>query len=549
MNFNFPWLTKIPNAGRVLFAVNFQIESEISIDFFCYWSDSKPGANLLLVVKGDELSQEEAGRLGFVSSEYGFYKYVKPHIQEEKVCMTFKASPSVREVWLVPFCTQSPVYIQGLNVISSDLTNVNVNLPSSISKEGAIAVPSGSVAINANLLKFNCGHECCVHFNKWFDSMDGFASRWGDHLGRDSFLLTNGRKSFPAVLHRGRPALLRIPSDISEWLYEIGDKSRNMISKARRLGYFFKDVDPSEVGQDIYEVRTSDPMRQGRGIPEYFHTNPPKFVIDRSKVGCHHHDELFIGVFFGEKLVSYITLFVFGQLAEINHILCHDDHLNNGVMNFNLYCAVSYLVDNRKEVKYLNYLYVSESKNSGVDLFKRSMGFKSRQIFIYDGVEDLQGFDVPVLQPKVKERKVKDDVKDSSKKYRHDNSAVVVMGDISSNVEVSDKLNIDGSSIVFVEAPDLSNFVKFWSSEVRILAQSFSIGTFIAIDFPKETPLSDEYGVSNYLLKRFKASPSVDIGGLRCGFKGGSFRLAGFFNRSPACVGTNSLLVLEKISE
>jgi hypothetical protein len=77
---------------------------------------------------------------------------------------------------------------------------------------------------------------------------------------------------FPAVLHRGQPALLRVPTDISEWLYEIGDKSRNMISKARRLGYYFKNVDPSEVGQDIYEVRTSDPMRQGRGIPEYFHT-------------------------------------------------------------------------------------------------------------------------------------------------------------------------------------------------------------------------------------------------------------------------------------
>ena len=530
--------------------VNSQIESELSIDFFCYWSDSKPGANLLLVIKGDELSQEEAGRLGFVSSEYGFYKYVKPHMLEERVCMNFKISSSVREVWLVPFCTQSPVYIKGLNVISSDSTSVNVNMPSSIRKgDGPVAVPIGGIAINANILKFNCGRECCIHFNKWFDSMDGFASRWGEHLGRDSLLLSNGQESFPAVLHRGQPALLRVPADISEWLYEIGDKSRNMISKARRLGYYFKNVDPTEVGQDIYEVRTSDPMRQGRGIPEYFYTNPPKFVIDRSKVGCHQHDELFIGVFLGEKLVSYVTLFVFGQLAEINHILCHNDHLNNGVMNFNLYCAVNYLVENNKEVKYLNYLYVSENKNSGIDLFKRSMGFKSRQIFIYDGAEDLQGFDVPALQPKVKERKVKDDVKCAAKKYRPDNGSVVVTGEIFSNVEVSDRLNVDGRRIVFVEAPNISNFVKFWSSEVRTLAQSFPIGTFIAVEFPSEVPSSDEYGMSNYLMKRFKANPNVDIDGLRCGFKGSLFRLVGFFHRSVPSVSTNSLLVLEKISD
>jgi hypothetical protein len=48
--------------------------------------------------------------------------------------MTFKVSPSVSEVWLVPF--YSVLFILGLNVISSDSTSINVNLPSSIRKGG-----------------------------------------------------------------------------------------------------------------------------------------------------------------------------------------------------------------------------------------------------------------------------------------------------------------------------------------------------------------------------------------------------------------------------
>lgn len=550
MHFDFPWLLKVASEGSKLFSIESKNICDLNVEFSCLWSDSSPRSNLLLVLKGLELNDVDAKSLGFVPSEYGYYKYLKNHIVDEHVCIDIKISPAVTDVWIIPFCTKAPVHIKGLKVSSKSPIDVKDVLDQAFGKENAnVSIPVDAVAINANVLKFGCGGACCIHFGKWFDSMDGVASRWGDHLGRDNVLLNYGDEPFPAILFRGFPALLRIPSDISEWLYEIGDKSRNMISKARRLGYCFKDIDPSEVGQDIYEVRISDPVRQGKSIPEYFHTNPPRFVIDRSKVNCHHHDELFIGVFLGEKLVSYITLFVFGQLAEINHILCHNDHLNDGVMNFNLYCAVNYLIENNKEVKYLNYLYVNENKTSGIDLFKKSMGFKPRRIFIYDGVENLQGFDVPALQPKVKERKLKDEGKAVSKKYRPDNNAEVVVGEIYSNIEVSARLAIDGGRIVFAEAPAASDFVKFWSSGIRILAQSFAVGTFLAIRFPKVLPEKDEYGISNYLRKRFKANPIIDVDGLRCGFKGGSFRLAGYFDSKNKNGDMEGVLVIEKVSE
>ena len=551
MDFNFPWLTKIPNSGKCLFFVDVKENTELSVEFDCLWADPQPGSNILLVIKGQFLSQNDAGLLGFTASAYGYYKYIKHLIKDGRICIDFILSSAVQEVWLIPFCIQNPVYIKGLKCRSDQFVNVRPALASTIEPDAAaVNVPNEAVAINANILKHACGDACCIHFNKWFDSMDGFASRWGEHLGRDSLILREKTYTFPAVLHRGSPALLKVPKDISEWMFEIGDKSRNMISKARRLGYYFKDVDPSEVGQGIYEVRTSDPMRQGRSIPEYFYTNPPKFVVDRSKVGCRQHDEVFVGVFWGDKLVSYITLFVFGQLAEINHILCHKDHLNNGVMNFNLYCVVNFLIENNTDVRYLNYLYVSENKSTGIDLFKKSMGFKSRKLFIYDGLFDLVCNDALMAREviKVKKERRGDEIKNAAKKFKPNPNLNTLTGSISSNLEVSSILGVESDRIVFVAPPDAKDFVKFWSSEVSFLAQSFPVGTFMAIPFPRRCTVDDEVGQSNYLKKRFKANPVVGIEGLRCGFKGGIFRLAALLNYAGEDDSNENLLVLEKVA-
>lgn len=161
----------------------------------------------------------------------------------------------------------------------------------------------------------------------------------------------------------------------------------------------------------------------------------------------------------------------------------------------------------------------------------------------------MQGFDIPAPKPKVKERKPKDEGKAGTKKYRPDNNAEVVTGEIASTVEVSARLAIDGRHIVFAEAPDAKDFVTFWSSGIRTLAQSFAIGTYLAIQFPKTLPENDEYGITNYLMKRFKANPVVDVDGLRCGFKGGAFRLAGYFDLVNKKGDLEGLLVIEKVSE
>lgn len=551
MNYDFPWVIRIPSTGgAMLFEVDAQELCELNIQFSCFWDDPQPGSNLMLVIKGENLDETEAKSLGFHPSEYGYYKYVRENIQDGMFQMCLCVAASVSEIWLVPFCTKQGVYVKALRSQSSGRVNVRARSDCCVDG-GLVEIKSLSdvVAINANILKFGCGGECCIHYNKWFDSMDGFASRWGMRFSRDSVILQSDRECFPVVLHRGRPALLTVPRDISQWLYEIGDKSRNMISKARRNGYCYKEVELNDVAHDIYEIRTSDPMRQGRKIPEYFYTNPPQYVVERSKVRCAQHDEIFVGVFLGDKLVSYITMFLFGQLAEINQILCHAEHISNGVMNYNLYCAVVRLIECSPEVRYLNYMYVDDGKNAGVDLFKKSMGFKSRQLYIYDGMCDFPGCDSPVVSPVIGEG-VKESLvtKRIVKKTRVARGDKVITGELMDGSELSSYLAVDASRIVFKEAPLANNFVEFWSSGVRAIAKDYPIGMLIAIQFPSKLPENDEYGIRSYLERRFKMNHGINPEGLRCGFKGGEFRAVAFLDlMNRGCQG-EGLIVVEKVA-
>ncbi|WP_034176640.1 hypothetical protein [Burkholderia ambifaria] len=108
--------------------------------------------------------------------------------------------------------------------------------------------------------------------------MDGYEQRTRRaEFGRDDvYIERDTGELIPASMQRARPAMLVIPDSIDAYWSGIGEKSRNMVRKARRLGYEFRAIDPDEYGQDIYEIRTSDPMRQGRPIPEYYYKNPPE---------------------------------------------------------------------------------------------------------------------------------------------------------------------------------------------------------------------------------------------------------------------------------
>jgi hypothetical protein len=191
--------------------------------------------------------------------------------------------------------------------------------------------------------------------------------------------------------YRGTPAMLRIPESHASYLEKIGDKARNMIRKAQRQGYAYQKVDPDAYLDDVLAVRTSDPERQGKPIPDYYKIRPVQMIDEPFRNGCRLHGEDFFGVFKDGRLVAYTTIFFYGELGQVNHILGHAEHLQEGVMNLLVSEMVREVIEHRSWVRAINYLYPHVSKtNTGIGLFKRSIGFLPERVLVTHAGPDLK---------------------------------------------------------------------------------------------------------------------------------------------------------------
>lgn len=538
---------KNTSSGLKIFEIEEHTSESIDIDFkFDFlWSDDEERSNLLLIIDGDNLNDISAVRSGFIKSNYGYYKYLKPFFNNGSVSCRISIDRSVQVVSIVPFITKHPVFITYFRVLSVSGGKVKSLLDKSkLNNLKFNDISNGVDFINLGLRKNKCGYHCYSHSLKWFSSMAGVASRWGERFESDDFICqVSDEVTLDSTSYRTPPAFLKIPQSIDEWLFEIGDKSRNMISKARRLGVSSAEASPDDYSQDIYEIRTSDPLRQGRSIPDYFYTNPPKHVISPNASGCLLHDDVFIGVFLGGKLISYITLYIFGELAEVNHILCHHDYKRTGAMNFNVYAMVDYLIRHRPSVRYVNYLYVNEVNKSGLDLFKLSMGFVPRVIILYDDF-----FNFPISSKKSNLNKSLSKTKPAVELRRRYKPKVGAV-DISVKCMSLPEAEIDVNSIycnpVYLKFESFSRIKIFLSYELNEISARSSVGMVFYFCFPSMLNSVLSSDVAEYLVKRFKfdADGDSNISAVAKGFSGGDFKLVSYYRTGEL----SDLLVLEKV--
>lgn len=100
-----------------------------------------------------------------------------------------------------------------------------------------------------------------------------------------------------------------------------------------RTGYCATSIswsDRDEFLQDIFEINTSLPDRQGKPMKSNY-LEQPKPMLEPAAVCVDHHSS-FIGCFKDDKLVGYISANFCGELAAASQIIGHGDHLKNGVM-------------------------------------------------------------------------------------------------------------------------------------------------------------------------------------------------------------------------
>lgn len=551
---NEAWIDQVVlNRGRGVLNGMFAVErkSSVRLSATVGWTLPEKG-NLLLVITGEHLTEAKAAEIGFIKTSSGFYRYLLPFVKDGKLAFDFEVIPEVTGFQIRPWNMTTPVVLQDVVLTSENAVPTFPGPSRKVVKRWHPLSADGCRPLTANFLirTTNCGFHCVAHCNRWFESMDEFAIRArSDAFGRDEvYVETHTGELVPASLQRAQPAFLEMPASLDAYLKSIGDKSRNMIRKARKLGYEFRNVAPEMLGQDIYEIRISDPMRQGRPIPEYFHTNPPQYVFAPSPVGCELHTEKFIGVFLGDKLVSYITVFLFGELAQVNHILCHKAHAANGVMNLNVLHMVDELIAHHPHVKAVNYMYIN-GQDSGIDTFRRSVGFAPRGLLTYDGA--------PAMFADIPAKSVSGDGDDvllaphesKGKEKLRLSQWVFIRESIEGEGALAHVVDRIGRAVVEMPQPIPEQFVEYVG---KGLARSVAVqqaGTIIAVPFPGRAGADTGHGVADYLKRRFKGNPVGDDG-FQAGFKGGELRALAFFEITDwAEQFCNGILILEKVTE
>ena len=126
-------------------------------------------------------------------------------------------------------------------------------------------------------------------------------------------------------------AIVEFPDTGDEYRGRCSRAVRENANYAHRLGYRHETIDRADWTDDLYEIRASAPVRQGRAMPaaylrrqEYPHDPEPD---------CAHHGYTVHGVIGpDERLAGYAQIVQCGEMARLNTIIGHADRLRDRVM-------------------------------------------------------------------------------------------------------------------------------------------------------------------------------------------------------------------------
>jgi hypothetical protein len=127
-----------------------------------------------------------------------------------------------------------------------------------------------------------------------------------------------------------RVSLMPIPTSIDDWRAE-HKTARKRADRAAKRGYTFNHIRRHQRSDEVYEINTSAPMRQGRPMTEGYRL-PVQFG-PLTDYPCDRHAIRTYGVQdrYG-TLRAYLWLYRSGDLALVSQILGHDDYLKDEIM-------------------------------------------------------------------------------------------------------------------------------------------------------------------------------------------------------------------------
>lgn len=168
-------------------------------------------------------------------------------------------------------------------------------------------------------------------------------------------------------------ALMRVPGSLEEWQAE-HRTARKRAWRAERLGYRFEPFDRSRYTDDIHEINTSLPERQGRPMSDGYLTRRQQSALP--EYPCDRHRLLTFGILERHRLRAYLTLYRVGDLALISMILGHGGHLRSDIM----YLLAAGMIENQAGQGGWFYYNRYDSGTDGLRYYKQRIGFEARDI-------------------------------------------------------------------------------------------------------------------------------------------------------------------------
>ncbi|AZN37306.1 hypothetical protein [Iodobacter ciconiae] len=565
-----------------------------------FWPKDIKGAALFIFETKTELSAEELKNNKITASGVGYYTYLKDPSENNEFNQQINfPKGKLNRIGIKLWNTKEEILFEKIEFkvphgsLSSEheLKSIYIDMNSKILINEFTKYRHGT-AFNLLNNKKTCTPKCHAISSHWYSTMDDYALR---HINSDvkrtnCYLRLNKQGDIPLTVYHAKPAILKIPPNIEAYLYEIGDKSRNMIKKAVKSGYAYIDVNPDDFIDDVIKIRTSDTLRQGQEIPEYFYRRPESVLSFKSS--CDLHGESFFGIFKNNELVAYSTIFLYGELAQVNHILGHKDHLQNGIMNLLVFEMVQNIIKSKPWIKGVNYLYVGNPQK-GIGIFKKSMGFKEEAIVTTQSAQDVSCYfennnklpeNTTKLPMKIKVKKPTPEL------VLLDNSEVIILEkeahkftknslsisegitintiyyDVISESFINGANTANDFNTVIIKNLTLEKYTDFLSHGIKNLSEKMTKNSFVICDFITnlENPQNKNIilnflnetlknkdnelikNIIDYISRRFR---SLDTASIRNGFKSGDYAVKGIINyqKNIDKFGFDSLIVLKKI--
>lgn len=165
-------------------------------------------------------------------------------------------------------------------------------------------------------------------------------------------------------------SVLLVPSSVAAWRRE-HRTARQRADRAERLGYRFAEIAREQYEDDVYEINTSLPQRQGRPMSASYHER--NHFLPLPEYPCERHAIRTYGVISDRgRLVAYLWLYRVGELALVSNILGHGEHLADSVM-YLLFQGTA-----EQQVPQGGYLVYNrhDSGTEGLRWFKAKLGFE-----------------------------------------------------------------------------------------------------------------------------------------------------------------------------